>query len=160
MQGRQDFIIRDMRQADSAAVAALIRSAFAAQSVATDPPPSAGKETDESVVAELATGGGACALVGDRIVGSLLWHRESKGLYIGRLSVALEARGMGVAQGLIAAAEIACRSMGLARLLLSTRLVLTDNRRLFARCGFVESREYAHPGYAHPTAVDMEKSVS
>ena len=160
MQGRQDFIIRDMRQADAAAVAALIRAAFTAQSVVTDPPPSAVQETGESVSAELATGGGACAVIGDRVIGSVLWHREARGLYLGRLSVASDARGMGVAQGLIAAAERACRSMGLDRLLLSTRLVLADNRRLFARCGFVETREYAHPGYAHATAVDMEKPVS
>ncbi|MBC7634634.1 MAG: GNAT family N-acetyltransferase [Acetobacteraceae bacterium] len=149
-----------MRQADAAAVAALIRAAFGMKSVATHPPPSAVQETDENVLAELATGGGACAVVGDRVVGSLLWHREPRGLYIGRLSVAREARNVGVAQGLIAAAEIACRSISLARLLLSTRLVLSDNRRLFARCGFVENREYAHMGYPHPTAVDMEKSVS
>ena len=160
MQGRQDFIIRDMRQADAVAVAALIRAAFAAQSVATDPPPSAVRETGESVTAELTAGGGACAVVGDHVVGALLWHREPAGLYVGRLSVALDARGKGVAPALIAAAEDACRAMGLDRLLLSTRLVLTDNRRLFARCGFVETREYAHPGYAYPTAVDMEKPVS
>ena len=149
-----------MQASDTPAVAALIQAAFAAQSVVTDPLPSARLETAETVAAELATGGGACAVIGDCVYGALLWHREPKGLYIGRLSVAGQARGQGVARALIAAAEIACKAQGLDRLLLSTRLVLADNRRLFARCGFHETREYAHPGYAHPTAVDMEKSVA
>jgi predicted N-acetyltransferase YhbS len=159
MPGRQEFIIRDIEASDVPAVAALIRAAFAAQSVVTDPLPSARLETAETVAAELAGGGGACAAIGARVVGALLWHRQERGLYIGRLSVAHDLRGQGVAQALIAAAEIACKAQGLDRLLLSTRLVLADNRRLFAGCGFREVREYAHPGYAQPTAVDMEKPV-
>jgi hypothetical protein len=61
---------------------------------------------------------------------------------------------------MIAALEQEARARGLPRLLLSTRLVLADNRRLFARCGFVETAQHAHPGYAHPTFVDMEKALA
>jgi penicillin-binding protein 2 len=39
-------------------------------------------------------------------------------------------------------------------------VVLADNRRLFARCGFVETAQHAHPGYAQPTFVDMEKRLA
>ena len=46
----------------------------------------------------------------------------------------------------------------LPRLYLSTRLVLLDNRRLFAACGFVETTRDAHPGYAEPTFVNMENT--
>jgi hypothetical protein len=60
---------------------------------------------------------------------------------------------------LVDAAAAEARRRGLPRLLLSTRLVLADNRRLFARCGFVETEQHAHPGYAHPTFVDMEKTL-
>ena len=42
---------------DAAAIAELIRAAFAAQSVPTDPPPSAILETRESVAATLTQGG-------------------------------------------------------------------------------------------------------
>jgi hypothetical protein len=42
---------------------------------------------------------------------------------------------------------------------LGTRLVLTDNRLLFASCGFVEVALHAHPGYAAPTSVEMEKRL-
>jgi hypothetical protein len=37
--------------------------------------------------------------------------------------------------------------------------VLTGNRRLFAACGFVEIARHAHPGYAAPTWVEMEKRL-
>ena len=55
---------------------------------------------------------------------------------------------------------MAARSTGLPRLYLSTRLVLLDNRRLFGACGFVETARDAHPGYAEPTFVNMEKRLA
>jgi hypothetical protein len=43
---------------------------------------------------------------------------------------------------------------------LSTRLALLDNRRLFAGSGFTETTREAHPGYAEPTFVNLEKRLS
>ena len=31
---------------------------------------------------------------------------------------------------------------------------------MFAACGFVETERHAHPGYAEPTFVDMEKRLA
>jgi len=70
-----------------------------------------------------------------------------------------DSRGQGLAKRMIAAAEKEARARNLARLFLSTRLVLVDNRRLFAACGFVETTREAHPGYARPTFVNMEKRL-
>jgi hypothetical protein len=55
--------------------------------------------------------------------------------------------------------ESAARAIGQVRLHLGTRLVLLDNRRLFASCGFVEVSQQAHPGYTEPTWVVMEKRL-
>jgi predicted N-acetyltransferase YhbS len=154
------FPLRAMRREDAAAVATLIRAAFAAQSVATDPPPSALQVTADDVVALLRTGGGAVAEVAGALAGSALWVEQDCGLYLGRLAVAPAWRGRGIARALVAAAEEAAREMRLPRIQLSTRLVLIDNRRLFASCGFVEIGRQAHPGYAEPTFVDMEKRLS
>lgn len=154
------FILRPMQPADAEAVAGLIRAAFAAQAVATDPPPSALHETGAGVAETLAAGGGAVAVAGAAMVGALLWLPRQSALYLGRLSVAPAWRGRGVARALVAAAEAAAREAGLGQLTLSTRLVLADNRRLFAACGFRETAEHAHPGYAAPTFVDMVKSLS
>jgi predicted N-acetyltransferase YhbS len=149
-----------MAPVDAASVAALIRAAFAAQPVVTDPLPSALRVTEADVVANLLAGGGAVAMVTNVLAGSALWTEQDGGLYLGRLAVAPAWRRRGVARTLVAAAEAAARSAGLPVMRLSTRLVLLDNRRLFATCGFVETTREAHPGYAEPTFVNMEKRLS
>jgi predicted N-acetyltransferase YhbS len=154
------FSLRPIEGQDAPAVAALIRTAFAAQSVVTDPPPSALRATEADVAAHLLHGSGAVAEAGGALMGSALWIERGAGLYIGRLAVAPAWRGRGVAKTLVAAAEAETRRMGLPRVHLSTRLVLLDNRRLFAACGFVETTREAHPGYAEPTFVNMEKRLA
>jgi predicted N-acetyltransferase YhbS len=148
-----------MTPADCRAVAALIRTAFAAQPVLTDPPPSAVRETATTVAAHLAAGGGAVACAGGKIVGSVMWEPKDGGLYLQRLAVQPAWRGRGIARALLAATEAAARRAGQPRLHLATRLVLTANRRLFAANGFVEVALHAHPGYAAPTSVEMEKRL-
>jgi GNAT superfamily N-acetyltransferase len=149
-----------MADGDAAAVAALVREAFAAQSVATDPPASALRLQAADVLAHLRSGGGGqVAWAGERIVGSALWSEEDGGLYVARVAVDPGWRRRGVARRLLAAAEDAAHALGLPRLHLGTRLVLTDNRALFAACGFMEVSRHAHPGYAEPTWVAMEKRL-
>ena len=138
----------------------LIRTAFAAQSVVTDPLPSALRVTEADVAAHLAAGAGAVAEADDRLVGSALWAERDGGLYLSRLAVAQRWRGCGIAKALVAATETAARRLRLPHIHLSTRLVLIDNRRLFAACGFVETTREAHPGYAEPTFVNMVKRLA
>jgi len=161
MEDDREVVLRPLGLLDAAAAAALIRSAFAAQTVATDPPPSAARETAQSVADSLGTPGegGIGAWAGTTLAGCVLWQVQPRGLYLGRLSVAPAWRRRGLAPALVEAAEAEARRRHLPRLLLSTRLVLADNRRVFARCGFVETGQHAHPGYAHPTFVDMEKTL-
>jgi ribosomal protein S18 acetylase RimI-like enzyme len=148
---------RPLTAADAAAVATLIRTVFADLPQQVDPPPSALHETADSIAAALAEGGGAGIEQHGTLVGCVLWREKPGGLYMGRLAVAAAARGQGLARHLVAAAEAEARQRGLKRLLLSTRLGMLANRRLFASCGFVETVQHAHPGYAVPTYVDMEK---
>jgi predicted N-acetyltransferase YhbS len=154
------FVLRPLVPGDAPSAAALIRSAFAALPVVPDPPMSALRVTAADVAAHLRNGGGAVAEADGEAVGCALWRRQDGGLYLGRIAVAPPWRGRGIARTLIAAAETAARDMRLPRLHLSTRLVLTGNRRLFAACGFVETAAHAHPGYATATFVDMEKRLA
>ena len=158
MQDRLDIAIRPLPVQDAEAAAALIRQAFARQSVTTDPPPSALRETGAAIGASLAAPGegGFGAWAGPTLVGCVMWQVKPPGLYLGRLAVDAAQRGRGVAPLLVAAVAQQARVLGLGRLWLSTRLVLADNRRMFARLGFVETQRHAHPGYARPTFVDME----
>jgi predicted N-acetyltransferase YhbS len=160
MKSQALYRLRPLAADDAGEVAALIRHAFAAQSVVTDPLPSALKETAGSVATTLSAGGGAGAFAGDMIVGAVLWQAREGSLYLGRLSVRVGWRGVGIARALVAATEDEARRLGLGKVILSTRLVLADNRLLFAACGFRETTQHAHPGYAMPTFVDMEKSLA
>ena len=110
-----------------------------------------------------AGGGGAVAETRWRAgrLGAVGSSKPTGGLYrSARLAVAPAWRGRGIATALVAAAEdgracdCACRASS------EHRLVLLDNRRLFAACGFVETTREAHPGYAEPTFVNMEKRLA
>jgi GNAT superfamily N-acetyltransferase len=149
-------LIDSLQPADAAAAAQVIRQAFSAQSVPTDPPSSALLETTDSVAAQIEAGGGACIRMNGQLAGVVLWAAND-GLYVGRLAVLPAWRGRGFARALVQAAEQEARRLCLARVHLSTRLVLAGNRRLFAACGYRETKLHAHPGYAAPTYVVMEK---
>ncbi len=153
------FRLRALRVEDAGAAAGLIREAFAAQSVATDPPSSALRETATSVAAHLTEGGGATLEAGGDLIGLVLWAERDNGLYLGRLAVRPSWRGRGAARALIAAGETEARRLALPRLHLRVRLALDENRRLFSACGFVPTRQGAHPGYAEATYLVMEKAL-
>ncbi len=151
--------IRPLAARDASDAAALIRAAFAAQSVVTDPPPSALGETAESVRAQLVRGGGFGAEREGRLVGVVLWALAEGGMRLGRLAVAPGWRGRGTARALVGAVEAEARRRGLPRLHLGVRVPLVGNRRLFAALGFRETALFSHPGHAEPTSVAMEKAL-
>ena len=153
------FTVRTILPADAAAAASVVRMAFAAQSVVTDPLPSALRITAADVARHLGTGSGAVAEAGSELTGAVLWAEGDGVLYLTRMAVVPAWRGRGIAKALVAAAEAAARAMELPRIRLSTRLALLDNRRLFAACGFVETTRETHPGFAAPTFVNMEKRL-
>jgi GNAT superfamily N-acetyltransferase len=144
---------------DAAAAAGVIAAAFAVQSEKVDPPQSALGETAESLAVRIARDGGAAADAAGALVGIVLWSETGGGLYVARLSVVPAWRGHGIARRLLDAAEAEARRRRLPRLHLGTRLTLLSNRRLFASRGYVEIAEHAHPGYDHPTWVEMEKRL-
>ena len=152
--------MRRIGMADCDAVAALIREAFAHVSVAVVPPLSALRETGAAIAAILAAGGGGAGIEGDgRLVAACVWQAREGGLYFGRLAVHPAHRRLGYGRALLAEAEREARARGVPRLLLSTRLALADNRRMFAAAGFAEVGVQAHAGFEHPTFVDMEKRL-
>ncbi len=151
--------LRPLRPDDAEAAASLVRSAFAAQAIATDPPSSALRETADSVGAWIAAHGGIGATEAGSLLALLLWAERDRGLYCGRLAVGRAARGRGLARALMAEAEREARGRGLPRLHVRVRLQLAGNLALFASLGFREVGREAHAGYAEPTLSIMEKRL-
>jgi len=156
----QGLALRLATAADAVVIADLVRLAFSAQSVQTNPPSSALNETPATVTRELEQGGGAVVESDGAMVGAVLWREEEHSLYVGRLAVHPAQRRRGIARRLMAEAEREARRRGLTRMHLGVRLALEDNRRLFLSCGFEDVELLSHEGFNEPTWVRMERRLT
>ncbi len=160
MTADQPITLRPAAMADAALLSDLIIAAFSAYPVSLVPPSSALKETADEIRSKLADHGAGIAEIGTTAVGCVLFTPEADtALYLGRLAVHPAWRGRGVARTLIAFVEREARRRGLDRIRLSVRIALADNQRLFASFGFREVSREAHPGFAEPTMINMEKRL-
>ena len=73
-------------------------------------------------------------------------------LYVGKLAVALEYRGLGISRRLIAACDSIAIERNLPSVELETRVELTENQSLFEYLGFERIEENAHEGFDRPTS--------
>jgi GNAT superfamily N-acetyltransferase len=153
------LVIAPATTADCPDLAALIHRAFAAYRGVLVPDSGAHGETAASLAAALVKGTAFRALLGAELAGCVFTERRADRLYLGRLAVAPERRGMGIGVALLAAVEAEARALALPRLELGVRLVLHDNIRLFQRAGYAIVRQESHPGFAMPTYHVMEKAV-
>ena len=151
---------RALSLAEAEPAAALIRAAFAEQGVQTTPPSSALRETTEIVAGKLAAGGGMGAYARGELVALVLWAPEPDGLYLGRLAVAPDWRGQGLAARLVALGEEEALRRGLPKARVHARVQLPLNIALFQRLGYVEVERRAHPGLDKPTISVMEKALA
>jgi ribosomal protein S18 acetylase RimI-like enzyme len=154
-------VLRAATAADAAAVARTIAAAFEQYRGKLVPESGAFRETAEAIAAELANGAGA--IIAERngaVLGCVIVQEMEGDLYFGRLSVLPAARGLGLARRLIAAVEAEARRRGLPGVRLGVRVVLTDNQRLFASLGYLETSREPHPGFAYPTSINMRKALT
>lgn len=154
------LVLRAATVDDAAGMAAVIAASFAQYRGRLVPESGAFRETAATIAAELHAGAGA--IVAERngeLLGCVLVQEIEGDLYFGRLSVLPSARGRGLARQLIHAVETEARRRGLAGVRLGVRVVLTDNQRLFQALGYRETSREAHPGFDHPTSINMRKPL-
>jgi ribosomal protein S18 acetylase RimI-like enzyme len=154
------LVLRVGTLADSAAIATTIAAAFEQYRGKLVPESGAFAETADNIAAQLQDGAGALvAERNGRMLACVMTEMQDGDLYFGRLAVLPEARGLGLARRLIAAVEAEARRRGLPGVRLGVRVVLTENQRLFAALGYLETSREAHPGFDYPTSINMRKAL-
>lgn len=81
-------------------------------------------------------------------------------LHLGKLAVRKDAQGRGLGRRLVDLAVTRARALGLAEVMLETRVELVENHAMFRHMGFVETARRAHPGFDRMTTVEFRKPVS
>jgi GNAT superfamily N-acetyltransferase len=79
--------------------------------------------------------------MGGRLVASLQTEPREDHFWVESVAVAPELQGQGVGQRLLAQAETLAREAGFAEIRLLTNGKMADNRRLYAKVGYVEDLE-------------------
>ena len=152
--------VRAASAADAPAIAATIAAAFTQYRGKLVPESGAFRETPEAIAGQLANG--SRAIVAERngtMMGCVMTELLEGDLYFGRLAILPKARGLGLAKRLIAAVEDEARRCGLPGVRLGVRIALPDNQRLFTSLGYREFSREAHPGFDHPTSINMRKAL-
>jgi predicted N-acetyltransferase YhbS len=152
--------LRLARPEDAAAILTVIQLAFAQYEGKLVPQSGAARETVETVTARLAKESCVLAVRDERLVGCLFYEHFADHLYFGRLAVLPEHRGHGVARRLVSEVEAVALAAGIATVALNVRIALPGNAVLFAALGYREVSRQAHPGFAVPTSIRMEKQLA
>ncbi len=137
-------VVEEVGAGAAAEVLSVVRAAFGPRP-ALDPPATALEETEGSVAAALAAGGGLVARVDGHPVGALLFRPESRSLHLRRVSVRPDAQGLGIARALEGRAATVAAGRGFATLDVLARAELPWTVRFWQRAGYSEvAREGPH----------------
>ena len=153
------FRLRPAGAADAAAIAAVLRAAFAAHDGKLRPRPGALSETAESIAAKLADHRAILAEAGGKTVGSVVYRPQGEGVYMGRLGVLPDWQGRGVGAALVNAVAEAAAAEGARDVTLNVRILLPDNVAFFRSLGFHEAGQGAHEGFDRPTYWIMRRAL-
>lgn len=143
---------------DMPAVHTLLTGAFAYMQGRIDPPSSLLSMTPDSFAKEARTNE-LWAILDPGPVACMVLSPRADHLYLGKLAVAGSHRGRGLARLMLDHAAARARVLGLPRLVLQTRVELTENHATFTRLGFTEIARTAHPGHDGPTSITFARPV-
>ena len=146
--------------ADWHGLLALMHRAFASMQGRIDPPSSLHRLDADGLAAKARAERCFLAFHGGRLAGCVFCEPRPGCLYVGKLAVDPELQGRGIGRALMGRAEAEARALGLPALELETRVELVENHVAFAAMGFVRTGATAHPGFARPTSVTMQKALA
>lgn len=146
-------IIRPAQAADLSQVEAVVEAAYSGYIARIGTKP--GPMLDD--YAALIAGGHVHVLDERRVLGVLVLIAEPDAMLLDNVAVDPAAQGRGHGRRLLAFAEDAARRQGLRRICLYTNVAMTENLRLYARLGYVETHRGEQHGFSR---VFMEKSLA
>ena len=135
------------------AVLALIRDVFAAHEGRIDPPSSAGRLTLDALSRMEVWA------IGEPPEAAVVLTPRADGLHLGKLAVRADRRREGHARALVERAAGRARAMGLAALVLQSRVELAEAHRAFEAMGFERTGTTSHPGFERPTSVTFRRAL-
>ena len=138
-------------------VLALIQNSFAYMDGQIDPPSSIHAFDLDAVIRH--ANAGELVVIGCRPRAAMVMAARPPTLYLGKIAVALEFRGNGLARRLVAFAGEIAQTRGLTSLTLQSRVELTENHATFRALGFTETARTTHPGFDKPTSITFTKPV-
>jgi GNAT superfamily N-acetyltransferase len=156
---RAAALVEECGPDDAGTVHRLTQAAFAEQA-SLDPPSGAGRESPDSVRADLAAGGGAIAWLDGSPVGCLRFQGVGGHLVVRRVAVPPDLRGRGIGRSLMAWAEAEAARRGAAEVAVHVRLALPGNLAFYRRLGYAVVAEHAHAGYDRPTSAELRKRLA
>jgi N-acetylglutamate synthase-like GNAT family acetyltransferase len=151
--------IRAARRDECVAIVALIHECFGEYRGKIVPESSALADTAAKIEAFFPDEHVAVAEQDGRLIGCITAVRKPGHVYLGRLAVLKPHRRAGIAASLIGSVEDFARRHGVSEIRLEVRIVFTGNQRLFQALGFREIAKHAHPGFDHPTYLEMAKTL-
>jgi N-acetylglutamate synthase-like GNAT family acetyltransferase len=144
---------------DWAAIHRLLVAEFAYMEGRIDPPSSLRDLTAAGIATQAQAG--EVWVIGHTpdLVACMFLTPKPGTLYLGKLAVRGDQRGLGHARALVACALDRARALGLGRVELQTRMELLENHSAFAALGFHEVGRTAHPGFDRPTSITFSLPV-
>ena len=143
---------------DWPAVLALIRAEFGYMAGVIDPPSSMHHLTEQDIARQAETG--EVWVIGHPPLACMFLTVQDRWLYLGKLAVAGDQRGKGLARRLVGCAMARAAALGLQGVELQTRIELTANHATFRALGFFETGRSAHPGFDRPTTLTFRAALN
>ena len=155
----EEIVIRPAAPGEASVLLDVMRRAFAEYRGVLQPDSSVFVETADLIAEKLVGGGGFLAVEDAKPVGCLIAEEKEERGYLGRLAVDPALRRQGLARRLMLAGEGFARARRLTIAEVQVRIALAGNISLFQSLGYRETARRAHPGFAQPTYLVMEKSL-
>src|SRR6185295_16794501 len=133
-----EVLLRPARQSDAPGVAACVCEAYVhyIERIGRQPEPMLADY--EQVIANAIV---HVAVEADRVVGAIVMQDAAEGFCVDNVAVRPRVKGTGIERRLLQLAEAEARRGGHGAIHLATHELMTENRALYARAGYVE---YAH----------------